>query len=60
MKEERRSFLKKALTGAAAVGVAGVSASAVTPENLKKDSGKKSETLYQKTPNWEIYYKQAK
>lgn len=60
MKEERRSFLKKALTGAAVVGVAGVSANAVTSENIKNSSGKKPETLYQKTPEWELYYKQSK
>lgn len=58
IKEERRSFLKKALTGVA--GVAVVSANAVTPENIKNSSGKKPETLYQKTPEWELYYKKSK
>lgn len=59
MKEKRREFLKNAAMIAGGVTVASVPALAVKLDDIKKDSGKKTEVLYQKNPTWEFYYKQA-
>ena len=56
--QNRREFLKKVgLVGAVAVSSAVV---ANADENLKSGKSKKSEVLYKRSKNWELYYKQAK
>ncbi|CZE45745.1 twin-arginine translocation signal domain-containing protein [Campylobacter geochelonis] len=61
MESKRRDFLKKAAVGAVGVAAVSVNASAAVPKDkIKKDSGKKAETLYQRTPQWELYYTNAK
>lgn len=60
MKEKRREFLKNAAMVAGGVAVASVPAVAVKVEDIKNNSGKKNEVLYEKNPTWEFYYKQAK
>ena len=56
--QNRREFLKKVgLVGAVAASGA-VAANA--NENLKSGKSKKTEVLYQRSKNWELYYKQAK
>lgn len=60
MKEKRREFLKNAAMVAGGVAVASVPAVAVKVEDIKNNSGKKTEVLYEKNPTWEFYYKQAK
>lgn len=58
MQKNRREFLKKAgLVGAVAAtaGVATVAAS-----NLKYGKSKKTEVLYKRSKNWDLYYEQAK
>lgn len=67
MKQDRRSFLKKALKGAAVVGVtAGTNASAsIAPAHQADGNGvvlghsNKKEILYHKSKVWEKYYKIA-
>lgn len=60
MKENRREFLKNAAMVASGVAVASIPVAAAKVEDIKKNSGKKTEVLYQKNPTWEFYYKQAK
>ena len=56
--QNRREFLKKVgLVGAVAASGA-VAANA--NENLKLGKSKKTEVLYKRSKNWELYYKQAK
>ena len=56
--QNRREFLKKVgLVGAvAASGAVAANANA----NLKSGKSKKTEVLYKRSKNWELYYKQAK
>ena len=56
--QNRREFLKKVgLVGAvAAIGAVVANAG----ENLKSGKSKKTEVLYKRSKNWELYYKQAK
>ena len=53
MQKNRREFLKKA--GLVGAGVATAAAS-----NLKYGKSKKTEVLYKRSKNWDLYYKQAK
>ena len=56
--QNRREFLKKfGLVGAVA---ASSSVVANAGENLKLGKSKKTEVLYKRSKNWELYYKQAK
>ena len=56
--QNRREFLKKVgLVGAVAASDA-VAANA--NENLNSGKSKKTEVLYKRSKNWELYYKQAK
>ena len=56
--QNRREFLKKVgLVGAVAASGA-VAANA--DEKLKSGKSKKTEVLYKRSKNWELYYKQAK
>ena len=56
--QNRREFLKKV----GLVGVIAASSAVVanTNENLKSGKSKKTEVLYKRSKNWELYYKQAK
>ena len=56
--QNRREFLKKVgLVGdVAASGAVAANAN----ENLKSGKIKKTEVLYKRSKNWELYYKQAK
>ncbi|PSM53299.1 putative formate dehydrogenase-associated protein [Campylobacter blaseri] len=60
MNSKRREFLKKTAIGSAGVVGLATMSFATTPENLKKDSGKKKEVLYKRTPDWDLYYRNAK
>ena len=56
--QNRREFLKKVgLVGAVA---ASGTVAANADENLKSRKSKKTEVLYKRSKNWELYYKQAK
>ena len=56
--QNRREFLKKVgLVGAVAASSAVV---ANAGENLKSGKSKKTEVLYKRSKNWELYYEQAK
>ena len=56
--QNRREFLKKVgLVGAVAASSAVV---ANAGKNLKSGKSKKTEVLYKRSKNWELYYKQAK
>lgn len=62
MDEKRRKFLKK--SALATIGASAVTANAVELKDLykkiKNSSGKKDEVLYKISPEWELFYKQAK
>ena len=56
--QNRREFLKKVgLVGAVA---ASGTVAANADKNLKSGKSKKTEVLYKRSKNWELYYKQAK
>ena len=58
MQKNRREFLKKAgLVGAAAATAGAITA---TASNLKSGKSKKTEVLYKRSKNWDLYYEQAK
>ena len=58
MQKNRREFLKKAgLVGAAAATAGAIT---VTASNLKYGKSKKTEVLYKRSKNWDLYYEQAK
>ncbi|MBX7491293.1 hypothetical protein [Helicobacter turcicus] len=64
MEKSRREFLKT--TAKTSVAVAGVSVALAgcgkkgTSENLIRGKSPKTEILYQKTKQWELYYSVAK
>lgn len=64
MQNKRREFLKKSAVAAATLGASGAIASGLKsdklPAKIKNQSGKKSEILYKRSPEWELFYKQAK
>lgn len=57
MQKNRREFLKKAGIAGAVAATAGVATE--TASNLKYGS-KKTEVLYKRSKNWDLYYEQAK
>jgi len=58
MQKNRREFLKKAgLVGAVAATAGAITA---TASNLKYGKSKKTEVLYKRSKNWDLYYEQAK
>ncbi|MSN95859.1 twin-arginine translocation signal domain-containing protein [Campylobacter sp. FMV-PI01] len=57
MQSNRRDFLKKLAIGSAAITVLEAKEPA---KKIKNETDKKSETLYKKTLEWELYYKNAK
>ena len=67
MQKDRRSFLKRALKGAALAGVVGASGAkaSIAPAQPADDNGvvighsNKKEVLYYKSKTWEHYYKIA-
>ena len=56
--QNRREFLKKVGLDGAVAASGAVAANA--NENLKSGKSKKTEVLYKRSKNWELYYKQAK
>ena len=56
--QNRREFLKKVGLVCAVAASGAVAANA--DENLKSGKSKKTEVLYKRSKNWELYYKQAK
>ncbi|MCI6988393.1 MAG: Tat pathway signal protein [Campylobacter sp.] len=70
MQAKKRAFLKQAALLAAGASVALGSAKitrGIDPKEFDKDkfgikssSGKKDEVLYKRSPEWELFYKQAK
>ncbi|NLK67495.1 MAG: twin-arginine translocation signal domain-containing protein [Campylobacteraceae bacterium] len=60
MDSKRRNFLKQGAMAAAGVAVASTALNAAEPKkDLKSNSGKKAEILYQETQTWKTYYKDA-
>ena len=58
MQKNRREFLKKAGIAGAVAATAGVATE--TASNLKSGKSKKTEVLYKRSKNWDLYYEQAK
>ena len=58
MQKNRREFLKKAGIAGAVAATAGVATE--TASNLKYGKSKKTEGLYKRSKNWDLYYEQAK
>ena len=58
MQKNRREFLKKAGLVGAVAATAGVATAAAS--NLKYGKNKKTEVLYKRSKNWDLYYEQAK
>ena len=57
---KRRNFLKKGAMTAAGVAAMSTAVNAAEPKrDLKSNSGKKAEILYQETQTWKTYYKDA-
>lgn len=60
MDSKRRNFLKQGAIAAAGVAVtASVTNAAEPKKDIKSNSGKKPEILYQETQTWKTYYKEA-
>ncbi|WP_375723140.1 Tat pathway signal protein [Arcobacter sp. KX21116] len=65
MKEQRRSFIKKALGTSAVIAATGVTAAMASSNEKSASNGvvvgksPKKEILYRQTPEWEAFYKSS-